>query len=116
MIALEGLKEIPFEVKRVYYIYAISPGAVRGLHAHKDLKQLYVCMSGSCDVYLDDGRQQQTISLTGPNEAIYFDGQVIWREITNFSSGAVLLVLASELYDPDDYIKDYQSFLTFRGE
>lgn len=99
----------PFNVRRVYYLYDVPGGSERGGHAHKELYQLIVAASGSFDVILDDGRNKKVISLNRP----YFGLLVvpgIWREIINFSSGAICLVLASEKYRPDDYIRNYEEF------
>ena len=104
---------IPFDVKRVYYIYDVPGGEYRGGHAHKELKQLIIAASGSFDVVIDDGRIKRTISLNRP-----YIGLVIvpgiWREINNFSSGSVCLVLASEAYCKEDYISDYDSFKKYK--
>ena len=104
----------PFDVKRIYYLYDVPGGSERGGHAHKDLYQLIVAASGSFDVILDDGRNKKIIQLNRP----YFGLLVvpgIWREIVNFSSGAICLVLASRKYEPEDYIRDYKDYLCFRG-
>lgn len=104
----------PFDVKRVYYLYDVPGGSERGGHAHKELYQLIVAASGSFDVILDDGRNKKIIQLNRP----YFGLLVvpgIWREIVNFSSGAICLVLASRKYGPEDYIRDYKDYLCFRG-
>jgi hypothetical protein len=110
---LEENISIPFGVKRVYYLYDVPGGAERGGHAHKKLQQLIVAASGCFDVMLDDGKNKKIVELNRP----YYGLLVIpgiWRELINFSSGAICLVLASELYDKDDYIRDYQEFLNFR--
>jgi len=104
----------PFNVRRVYYLYDVPGGSERGGHAHKSLFQLIVAASGSFDVILDDGRNRKIIQLNRP----YFGLLVvpgIWRELVNFSSGSVCLVLASEKYDPADYIRDYQEFIGFKN-
>lgn len=108
-------KLLPFNVKRVYYLYDVPGGSERGGHAHKTLNQLIVAASGSFDVILDDGREKKTIQLNRP----YFGLLVvpgIWREIVNFSSGAICLVLASDKYIKDDYIRDYKDFLNYKHE
>lgn len=105
----------PFEVRRVYYLYDVPGGSERGGHAHKDLYQLIVAASGSFDVILDDGTNKKIVELNRP----YYGLLVvpgIWREIVNFSSGAICLVLASEKYKESDYIRDYLEFNTFRNE
>lgn len=103
--------DIPFDIKRVYYLYDIPGGENRGGHAHYKLNQLLIAASGSFDVILDDGRMRKTVSLNRPNVGLLIT-QGIWRDLVNFSSGAVLLVLASEQYDAHDYIRDYNTFLS----
>ncbi len=103
-------KDVPFDIKRVYYLYDVPSGETRGGHAHKDLHQLIVAASGSFDVVLDDGKNNRNITLNRPNFGLYVT-PYIWRELVNFSSGAVLLVLASMKYKEDDYIRDYDAFL-----
>lgn len=108
---VHGEQDIPFAVKRVYYLYDIPGGENRGGHAHYQLHQLLVAASGSFDVILDDGRMRKTVSLNRPNVGLLITPG-IWRDLVNFSSGAVLLVLASSLYNADDYIRDYEQFLS----
>lgn len=110
LIALEQGKEIPFDIKRVYYMYHTGENVRRGYHAHKKLKQILICVHGSCAIHLDDGVECKEVILHKPNEGLYI-ANYIWREMYNFSEDAVLLVLASELYDEDDYIRDYQEFV-----
>ena len=112
LIALEEYKDFPFSVKRVYYIYDTLPGVVRGHHAHKSLEQILVCVSGSCGIRLDDGHEKKEIILDSPDKGLYIANNV-WREMFDFSPDAVLLVLASELYDERDYIRDYDEFIRF---
>jgi hypothetical protein len=112
---IQGGIDIPFDIERVYYLYDMPSGETRGGHAHKNLYQLIVAVSGSFDVVLDDGKEQKTITLNRPNFGLYVT-PYIWRELENFSSGAVLLVLASMKYDEMDYIRDYQEFLTTTNE
>lgn len=105
----------PFNVCRVYYLYDVPGGAQRGGHAHKNIYQLIIAAGGSFDVILDDGINRKIVPLNRP----YYGLMVvpgIWRELVNFSSGAVCMVLASEKYNPDDYIRDYDDFLSFRKE
>lgn len=109
---LEGKRDIPFEVRRIYYIYDLAQGAHRGFHAHKELHQYLICVHGSCEILLDDGAQRETVLLNEPGEGLYV-GPAVWREMYAFSPGAVLLVLASEFYDEDDYIRDYDRFLSY---
>lgn len=110
LVAIEELKDCPFDVKRVYYIWDTLHDVVRGKHAHYDLKQVILCLKGSCDFILDDGTTRETVHLDDPSKGIYIDS-FIWREFTNFSEDCVVLVLASEHYNTDDYIYDYQEFL-----
>lgn len=111
LVALEeDSSVIPFAVKRVYYMWNTTPGMVRGKHAHYKLKQVLVCVSGSCDIVLDDGRERRTVRLDSPARGLFIDG-FIWREMENFSQDAVLMVLASEHYEEADYIRDYDRFL-----
>lgn len=107
---VQGQKEIKFDIKRVYYLYDVPSGETRGGHAHKELYQLIVAASGSFDVVLDDGKNKKTISLNRPNVGLLVT-PYIWRELVNFSSGAVLLVLASMKYTEDDYIRAYEDFI-----
>lgn len=107
--AVNGEVDIPFDIKRVYYLYDVPGGETRGGHAHKELQQLIVAASGSFDVILDDGVNKITISLNRPNFGLYVT-PLIWRELVNFSSGAVLLVLASMKYTENDYIREYSSY------
>lgn len=101
---------VPFSIKRVYYLYDVPAGAERGGHAHKKLHQFLVALSGSFDVILDDGKNKQKITLNKPYEGLLI-GNYIWRELKNFSSGSVCLVVASEVYEEEDYIRDYNDFL-----
>jgi dTDP-4-dehydrorhamnose 3,5-epimerase-like enzyme len=106
---IEGNKHIPFDIKRVYYIYDVPGGAIRGGHGHKELQQLIIAISGSFDVVLDDGYRRKRYHLNRPYYGLYVPS-MIWREIDNFSSGSVCLVLASTTYDKLDYCRDYDSF------
>lgn len=112
LVALEEKKEIPFDIKRVYYIYDTLEGVRRGFHAHKELKQLMLCIHGSCKVLLDDGKDKTTVVLNEPYKGIFIQSNM-WREMYDFSPDAVLLVLASEIYDESDYIRDYNKFLEY---
>jgi hypothetical protein len=115
LTALEDRMHIPFNVKRLYYLYDVPGGAERGGHAHRGLQQLIVAASGCFDVVLDDGKNRKVVELNRP----YYGLHVIpgiWRELINFSSGAICLVLASEKYDAEDYIRDYNEFLKFSDE
>ena len=112
LVALEEYKDFPFSVKRVYYIYDTIKDVVRGHHAHKCLKQILVCVHGSCKIHLDDGRDTAEVVLDNPTTGLYIENDM-WREMYDFSPDAVLLVLASELYDESDYIRDYDEFKKF---
>lgn len=115
LIALEQGKEIPFPIKRMYYIYDTSVGVRRGFHAHKTLKQVLVCVNGSCKLHLDDGSEQLEICLDSPDKGVLIT-DAIWREMYDFSEGAVLVVLASEVYDEKDYIRNYDEFIKYLKE
>jgi len=111
---VEGSRHIPFDIQRVYYLYDVPGGAERGGHAHKALHQLIIAMSGSFDVELNDGYEKKTFHLDRPYYGLYVC-PMIWRELTNFSSGSVCMVLASNLYDENDYYRDYGEFLAACG-
>lgn len=110
LISLESCMNIPFDIKRVYYIYGTKIGVSRGYHAHKALKQIAVCVSGQCRFILDDGHSREETVLDSPDKGILIE-DMIWREMHEFSEDCVLLVLASEHYDEEDYIRDYQVFI-----
>jgi hypothetical protein len=103
---------IPFDVKRVYYLFDVPSGAKRGGHAHKRLKQVLIAISGSFDVVLKDGKSKETITLNRPDKGLLIENN-IWRELENFSSGSVCLVLASEEFSEDDYIRSYKDYVSF---
>lgn len=107
---IEGGEHVPFDIKRVYYLYDVPGGSDRGSHAHRNLHQFVVAMSGSFDVVLDDGKGQQRFHLNRSYYGLYVC-PMMWRLLDNFSSGAVCMVLASERYDETDYIRDYDEFL-----
>jgi hypothetical protein len=107
---IEGGRQIPFEIRRVYYLYDIPGGEERGGHAHRALHQLIIAMSGSFDIRLDDGRAKKTVHMNRSYYGLYIC-PMIWREIDNFSSGAVCMALASEFYDEADYYRDYDQFI-----
>ena len=109
LVALESEKTVPFSIKRVYYIFGSNAGVSRGFHAHKRLQQVALCITGKCRMILDDGRQRNEVWLDSPNKGLII-GDLVWREMHDFSEDCVLLVLASEHYDEADYIRDYDKF------
>lgn len=111
---IESKKHIPFEIQRVYYLYDVPGGAERGGHAHKGLHQFIIAMSGSFDVILDDGSNQRRFHLNRSYSGLYVC-PMMWRQLDNFSSGSVCMVLASDIYDENDYFRDYGEFLSSRG-
>lgn len=110
----EALNHVPFDIRRAYWVYDVPGGESRGGHAHKRLKQLLIALSGSFTVTLDDGHERQTFLLNHPWQGLVIETG-IWRTLDDFSSGAVCLVLASEPYEEEDYIYDYQEFLSYTG-
>ena len=115
LVSLEEYNDIPFEIKRVYYMYDTIEGVVRGHHAHKSLEQILVCVHGSCKVLMDNGKEKKVVPLEKPYEGLYIPNN-IWREMFDFSPDAVLMVFASQVYDEADYIRDYNEFLEFIKE
>lgn len=113
--AVQNLNNIPFEINRVYYIYDVPGGSDRGGHAHKELEQFVIAVSGAFDVLLDDGVNKTTIRLDRPNNALHIK-KGIWRETRNFTSGCICMVIASHPYDPDDYINEYENFKLYRNQ
>lgn len=111
-IGVIELDVVPFDIKRVYYLYDVPGGAKRGGHAHKELRQMLVALSGSFDVVLKDGKKKQVVTLNKPDRGLLITSN-IWRELENFSSGAVCMVVASAAYSEDDYIRDYKEFLAY---
>lgn len=109
LVALESHQSIPFDIKRVYYIFGTQKGVSRGFHAHKQLKQVAVCVTGQCRMVLDNGITREEIWLDSATKGILIE-DMVWREMHDFSEDCVLLVLASELYDESDYIRDYTHF------
>ena len=105
---------IPFEMKRIYYLYDIPSGGRRGGHSHIDQHELLIALSGSFDVIIDDGTQKKTYSLNRPNKGLHIV-EGLWRELGNFSSGAVCLVIAQDVFDEGDYIREYNSFMQFKN-
>ena len=106
LVAVEAMRDVPFEIKRIYYIFGTRPDVVRGKHAHKDLNQVMLSVSGSCDLLLDNGEEKETVRLENPSEGVYIHGYV-WREMLNFTPDCVLLVMVDRYYDPDDYEYDH---------
>ncbi|MDX1538554.1 FdtA/QdtA family cupin domain-containing protein [Arsukibacterium sp.] len=115
LVAIESLINIPFEVKRVYYIFGTNKGTSRGFHAHKNLQQLAVCVAGKCRFLLDDGKTKESVWLDSPKKGLII-GNNVWREMHDFSDDCVLLVLASAIYDERDYIRDFKEFLKIVNE
>ena len=114
LVALETGRDVPFAIARVYYIFGTKAGVDRGFHAHHDLRQWAVCVSGSCVMALDDGAAKQDFVLDRPDVALEI-GPMIWREMRDFSDDAVLMVLANKPYDEADYIRDYDAFVMLVG-
>lgn len=110
LIAIEGRREVPFDVARVYYVFGTKPGVGRGSHAHRALRQLLIAVSGSCTVIVDDGETRDEVPLADPAVGLSIEG-LVWRELLNFSRDCVLLVLADASYDESDYIRDHDQFL-----
>ncbi len=112
LVALEEMKDIPLRIKRVNYMSDTGAGVTRGYHAHKSLEQILICIHGSCKIRLDNGKEKKVIPLEKPYEGLYVSN-AMWREMFDFSPDAVLMVLASELYDEADYIRNYDEFLAY---
>lgn len=116
LVALEGARDVPFEIARVYYIFDSEPNAPRGFHAHRNLQQYAICVRGSLTMRLDNGTEQRTVVLNRPDQALYI-GSMIWREMHDLSPDCVLMVLADSLYDEADYIRNHDEFQALvRGE
>ena len=112
LVALEGNGEIPFNIRRVYYIYEVEQGVRRGYHSHKNLQQVLICVHGSVKILLKTPIKEETVTLNKANEGLYI-GPNVWREMYDFSSDAVLLVLASNHYKESDYIRDYDEYVKY---
>lgn len=110
LVAIESNQSVPFEIKRLYYIFNTQLDKPRGFHAHLDLKQVAICLKGSCRFILDDGVKKEEVILDSPLQGLVIES-LTWREMHDFSEDCVLLVLASEHFDENDYIRDYQKFL-----
>ena len=109
LISLEGTRDIPFEIKRVYWIFDTLPDEDRGFHAHKNMEQIIVAMDGACQFVLDDGKTREEVWLNRPDKGLYI-GKNMWREMKHFSYGCKLMVLASDYYDEKEYIRDYNKY------
>lgn len=110
LVSLEQLKNIPFEIKRVYYMYDLQNDLARGFHAHKELQQILICLNGSCKVLLDNGKEKQVILLDKSNRGLLID-TMIWHEMFEFSDNCSLIVIASDYYNENDYYRNYEAFL-----
>lgn len=110
LVALEAFKNIPFEVKRIYYIFNTAKGVHRGFHAHKNLNQVAIAVKGSCKFLLDDGTNKKHVTLDEPNKGLLLNG-FLWREMYDFTEDCILLVLADQLYDENDYVRNYDDFI-----
>lgn len=115
LIALEQDKNIPFEIKRVYYLFNTTSNVRRGFHAHKNLTQVVIAVRGSCRFLLDDGKEKITLLLDNPAQGLLIDS-CVWREMYDFSEDCVLMVLANHLYDESDYIRNYDDFINLYGK
>ena len=115
LVALEENKNIPFEIKRVYYMFNTGEGVHRGFHAHKTLKQVLFCPCGACTIMLDDGKEKAYVRLDDPAEGLFIESNM-WREMYDFTPDAVLMVLASDYYKEEDYIRDYDRFIESLSE
>lgn len=113
LVAIEQGKIIPFEIKRIYYLYHTAESVSRGFHAHRDLKQVAICVSGRCRMVLDNGVVREDVWLDCPTKGLLIES-MMWREMHDFSPDCVLLVIASQLYNESDYIRNYQEFLTIQ--
>ncbi|MCF0213898.1 MAG: WxcM-like domain-containing protein [Muribaculaceae bacterium] len=111
---VEAFNPVPYEIRRVYWLYDVPAGSERGGHSHKQQKEVLVAMAGSFNVVLDDGEQQLTVTLNRPDRGLLI-GEGMWRVLDNFSAGSVCLVLASDVFDENDYIRDYDDFLASKG-
>lgn len=115
LVALSENQEIPFEIKRIYYTWDMPKEAIRGGHAHRSLDEVMVCLHGSCDFVLDDGKEKITVTLDRPNKGLYVEAK-LWRDFRNFSPNCVVILIASDYFHPEDHIKDYNEFLKLRAE
>ncbi|MEN5201197.1 FdtA/QdtA family cupin domain-containing protein [Pseudomonas wadenswilerensis] len=111
LVSLEGTKNIPFDIRRVYYMTGLDANMPRGFHAHKDLQQVIICLSGSFKLTVDDGKHRESVTLDSPAKGVLL-GNMLWREMHDFSEGCVLMVVASNYYIEDDYIRSYSDFVS----
>lgn len=107
---VEARKDIPFDIKRLYYLFDVPHNALRGAHAHKELQQLIICMGGSFEIELDDGVMKETVFMNNPTVGLYINN-LVWRDLKNFSGGSICCVLASDYYDESDYYRSYDDFM-----
>lgn len=107
---IEASEDIPFAVERIYYIYGVPADVRRGFHSHKDLKQVLICLNGSVDILCKTPYEEETVTLDKPNIGLFI-GEMVWREMFNFSEGAVLMVLASRHFDENDYLRNYEQYI-----
>jgi hypothetical protein len=112
--SVQNSLEVPFDIRRIYYLYDVPGGETRGAHGHKSLEQVIIAASGSFDVTIDDGRNKKTVQLNRPYVGLHIQ-PLIWRDLSNFSSGAICLVLASQPYNAEDYIRDYTEFTKLKN-
>ncbi|EGR0049864.1 WxcM-like domain-containing protein [Vibrio vulnificus] len=110
LVALEANKLIPFDIKRVYYLFGMQSDLPRGFHAHRELVQVAVCLKGNCDILMDNAQEKEIVKLNSPNQGLVID-VMQWHEMNNFSNDCVLLILASDYYDESDYIRSYDEFI-----
>lgn len=110
LVSLESMKNVPFEIRRMYYMFDTLPNESRGFHAHKELEQIIIAMDGACRFVLDDGHEKASVLLNRPDVGLYI-GKNMWREMHDFSYGCKLVILASEYYDEQEYIRDYDEFI-----
>lgn len=115
LVALEAGRNVPFEIRRVYYITGMNFDRPRGFHAHRELRQLAICLAGSCKILLDDGKRKDELTLASPSVGVLID-RMVWHEMRDFSPDCVFMVLASDLYDEKDYIRDYFEFQRAVGD
>ncbi|MEG0869591.1 MAG: FdtA/QdtA family cupin domain-containing protein [Hafnia sp.] len=111
LVSIEGATNIPFDIKRVYYMTGLDANMPRGFHAHKDLQQVIICLSGSFKLILDDGKHRESVELNSPAKGVLI-GNMLWREMHEFSKGCVLMVVASNHYTEEDYIRSYSDFVS----